>query len=270
MESMTEASIQIPNVGYQAEGGVATLTIGQPSKMNAMTFDMWSSIPDLIAKAEADPAVRVIAVTGAGDRAFCAGADISQFGEKRSSVDAVAAYDRAVTAGNAALAGAAKPTVALISGICFGGGFGLAMCCDLRIAASHSEFRIPAARLGLGYGFGNVERLVRKLGIGPVTDLLLSARVVDAEDAARLGIANCVFDRTTFRLDAAAYLARIAANAPLTLRAVKRALIEIARPEAERDKEAVDGLVAACFGSADYREGQAAFREKRDPVFMGR
>ncbi len=266
---MTEIGTPIPSIRYEAAHGVATLTIDQPSKMNAMTFEMWSSLPELIVKAESDPAVRVIAVTGAGDRAFCAGADISQFGEKRTGADAVRAYDRAVSLGNAALTSAAKPTVAVISGICFGGGFGLAMCCDLRIASSGSRFRIPAARLGLGYNFRNVELLVRKLGMGPVADLLLSARTIDAAEAGRLGIANSVFGSEAFRQEAAAYLARIAANAPLTLRAIKRALTEMARPEAEREIGAVDALVEACFGSADYKEGQNAFREKRDPVFIG-
>jgi enoyl-CoA hydratase/carnithine racemase len=266
---MTQNSNCIPSICYEAGQGVATLTIDHPSKQNAMTFEMWSSLPGLIAKAAADLAVRVIAVTGAGDRAFCAGADISQFGEKRSSVAGVSAYDRAVAAGNAALASASKPTVAVISGICFGGGLGLAMCCDLRIASSDSRFRIPAARLGLGYGVRSVELLVRKLGQARAADLLLSARVIDAGEAERLGAVNCVFNRSTFREDAATYLNRIAANAPLTLRAIKRALAELARPEAERDIGAVDALVAACFGSADYREGQAAFREKRDPMFTG-
>jgi enoyl-CoA hydratase/carnithine racemase len=267
--SMTETLTPIPSIRYEVERGTATLTIDQPSKMNAMTFEMWSSLPGLIAMAEADPAVRVVAVRGAGDRAFCAGADISQFGEKRTGTDAVAAYDQAVAAGNAALAEATKPTVAVISGICFGGGFALAMCCDLRIASSGSRFRIPAARLGLGYSFRNVDLLVRKLGMGPAADLLLTARIIEADEAHRLSIVNGVFRSDTFRLDAAAYLAGIAANAPLTLRAIKRALVEIARPEAEQDKGAVDGLVEACFGSADYREGRTAFREKREPEFAG-
>jgi enoyl-CoA hydratase/carnithine racemase len=266
---MTATAAYIPSIRYEVADGVAALTIDQSAKMNAMTFEMWSSLPAVIERAEIDRSVRVIAISGAGERAFCAGADISQFREKRSSADAVAAYDRAVTAANSAVAAAAKPTVAVISGICFGGGFGLAMCCDLRIASSNSRFQIPAARLGLGYNFRNVELLARKLGMGPVADLLLNARIIDAREAERLGIANSVFERDNFRADAATYLARIAANAPLTLRAVKRALIELVRPEAERDIGAVDALVAACFGSSDYREGQAAFREKRKPVFRG-
>lgn len=266
---MNASETTLPAIRYAVANGAATLTIDQPSKMNAMTFEMWSSLPGLVARAAADPAVRVIAVTGAGEKAFCAGADISQFGDKRSSADAVAAYDRAVAEGQAALNNAAKPTVAVIRGICFGGGFGLAMCCDLRIASSDSRFRVPAARLGLGYTFKNLQLLVQKLGPGPVADLFYSARIIDAGEAHQAGVVNSLFDRETFEAEAASYVARIAGNAPLTLKAVKRALIELARPEAERDASAVDALVAACFHSEDYREGQKAFKEKRDPVFKG-
>ena len=265
-----EASAHIPHIAYRAEGGVAWLVIDQPARMNAMTFDMWTGLADCVARAEADDAVRAIAITGAGERAFCAGADISQFGNMRTGEAAVAAYDRAVALGNAALAHAAKPTIAVISGICYGGGFGLAMCCDLRIAASGSRFRIPAARLGLGYGYGGTDLMVRKLGMGPVADLLLSARVLEAQEAQSLGVINALFPADSFRTDATAYLARIAANAPLTLRAIKRALVEMTKTERDRDVGAVDALVAACFASADYREGQLAFREKREPVFTGR
>jgi enoyl-CoA hydratase/carnithine racemase len=267
---MPHATSHIPSVRYASEGGIATLTIDQPSKMNAMTFEMWTSMPQLIARAEADPAVRAIAVTGAKSRAFCAGADISEFGAKRTGEAAAAAYDKAVVAAETALAGAAKPTIAVISGICFGGGFGIAMCCDLRITAADSRFQVPAARLALGYGYDGIAKLVGKLGVGPVADLLLTARIIDAQEASRLGIVNSVFAKETFEAAVATYLGRIAANAPLTLLAVKRALIEIARPEADRDISAVNALVAACFASADYREGQAAFREKRTPAFTGK
>lgn len=266
---MSKPSTGTPWVRYEAVDGVATLTIDQPARMNAMTLDMWLSVPELIARAEADASVRVIAITGVGDRAFSAGADISEFAEKRSGDAAVAAYDHAVAAADDALGHAGKPTVAVIAGTCFGGGMGIAMHCDLRIAASHSRFRIPAARLGLGYGYAIIDLMVRKLGMGPVADLLFSARIVDATEAFRLGMVNQMFEHDSFRAEAAAYLARIAGNAPLTLRAIKGALVEITKPDFERDVGAVDALVDACFKSADYREGQAAFREKRDPVFKG-
>jgi enoyl-CoA hydratase/carnithine racemase len=256
-------------IRYEASGGVARLTLDQVAKHNAMSFAMWSMLPDLVARAEADRDVRVVLVGGAGDKAFCAGADISQFGERRTDADAVAAYERAVSAALEALAGSSKPTVAAIRGICFGGGMALALCCDLRLAAMDVRFRIPAARLGLGYDFANVARLVHRLGPGAAAEMLFTAKIIDAAEGQRLGIAQRVYPVASFAADVAAYAATIAANAPLTLLAAKRALREIEQPEASRDRAAVGRLVAACFASADYAEGQAAFRDKREPRFTG-
>jgi len=261
--------IGMASIRYETEAGVARLVIAQPDKLNAMTFEMWASLPGLVARAEADRSVRAIVVTGEGERAFCAGADISQFGEKRDSQKAMTAYDDVFARGCAALAGAGKPSIAVIRGICFGGGFGLAMSCDLRLARNDSRFRIPAARLGLGYAYEGVRMLVTKLGMGPTTDLLLSARIVAAEEALRLGIVNMLWTAERFEREVCEYLAQVASNAPLTLNAVKRAMIELARPEAERDVAPVEAAIAACFASADYLEGQQAFRDKREPVFSG-
>ncbi|MDB5595177.1 MAG: enoyl-CoA hydratase [Hyphomicrobiales bacterium] len=257
-------------ITYALENGLARLTIDQPARLNAMSFDMWSSLPGLVARAEADPAVRAIVVAGGGDRAFCSGADISQFGEKRSGEGAVAAYDTAVSAGLAALAGGAKPSVALVRGICFGGGMALALSCDLRLVAEGARFRIPAARLGLGYAFSNIEMMVRRLGPGPAADILLSARAFAADEALRLGVATKVWTQEEFAAGSADYLAGLAANAPLTLAAITLALRQLARPERLRDEALVDRAVAACFASYDYAEGRRAFAEKRAPVFKGR
>ncbi|GGF63216.1 enoyl-CoA hydratase [Azorhizobium oxalatiphilum] len=254
---------------YSSQNGLARIIISQPEKMNAMAFHMWSALPGLIARASADPAIRAIVLEGAGEKSFCSGADISQFGEKRSDPDAVAAYDTAVADGMRALAGASKPTVAVIRGICFGGGFGLALACDIRLARSDARFRVPAARLGLGYGYEGVTLIARKLGPDATADILFSARILDAAEALRLGVVGQVWGMETFAADSAAYLDLMGANAPLTLMAAKRALIELARPEAERTPEQVADLVTACFASADYREGQAAFKEKRQPQFTG-
>lgn len=256
-------------IHYEAAGGIARLTIDHQARMNAMTFDMWSSVPELIRRAEDDRSVRVIVLQGAGGKAFCAGADISQFGERRTGEDGVKSYDKAVAAGMKAVHDAAKPTVAVIHGICFGGGCALALTCDIRFATDDARFRVPAARLGLGYGFSNLRMMVKKLGVGPVADIMISARVLDAAEGQRLGVINHAWPREAFETEVQAYLATVAANAPLTLAAIKRALVELARPEAEQDAAAVEALIARCFDSADYKEGQKAFLEKRLPHFIG-
>jgi enoyl-CoA hydratase/carnithine racemase len=262
--------MSMAEIRYEAEDGIARLVIDQPGKLNAMTYEMWASLPGLVARAEADPEVRTIVVAGAGERAFCAGADISQFGDRREGEVETLRYDAAYLAGCAALAHAKKPAIAVIRGICFGGGFGLAMSCDIRLARDDARFRMPAARLGLGYAYEGVRMLVAKLGLGPASDLLLSARILDGEEALRMGIVNCLWSPANFEAQAGGYLAQIAANAPLTLRAVKHALSDLMRTETEREPAAVEASIAACFSSADYREGQHAFKEKRTPVFTGR
>lgn len=257
------------SVRYSVENGVARLVLDQPHKLNAMTFEMWASLQGLVARAEADREVRVILVAGEGGRAFCAGADISQFGAQRDGDAATRSYDDAYLSGCAAIANASKPSVALIRGVCFGGGFGLAMSCDIRLARSDARFRVPAARLGLGYAYEGVRALVGKLGVGPVADLLLSARIVAGEEALRLGVVNALWGADVFEAEAEAYLARMAVNAPLTLRAVKQTLNALLAPEGERDIDAANRAIAACFTSADYKEGQRAFKEKREPAFTG-
>lgn len=256
-------------IGYEVSGGLARLVIDQPGKLNAMSFDMWTALPGRVREAEADPAVRAIVLEGQGPRAFCAGADISQFNDKRSDEAAVAAYETAVSAGLAALSSGTKPTVALIRGICFGGGLALALSCDLRLASGDARFRVPAARLGLGYAYANVEMMVSRLGPGATADILLTARILDAAEGLRLGVATRVWPVEAFEAGSSAALAEIAANAPLTLMAVKAALREMARPIGSRDVERVDRAVADCFASADYAEGRRAFAEKRAPVFRG-
>ena len=258
-----------PSIQYRITGPVARLAIDNPARRNAMTLAMWASLPELVRRAEADPAVRVLLLRGAGDAAFCAGADISQFSDNRSGEAEGEAYDAAVRDAQAALFAAEKPTVAYIRGVCFGGGVGIALSCDLRVAAAAARFRIPAARLGLGYAFSNVELVAGRIGASATADLLFTARTVDAADALRLGIVGRLLATERAEEAVEELVAAIGGNAPLTLRAVKRALIELARPAAERDLAAVDALVRACAGSDDYREGQAAFKEKREPGFHG-
>ena len=256
-------------IGYETSHGIARLTLDQPEKLNAMSYDMWLSLAACIKRAEADEQIRVITLTGAGTKAFCAGADISQFQDKRNDPASVQAYEDAVTKAFTALLTANKPIIALIRGICFGGGLALALCCDIRVSDGAARMRIPAARLGLGYAYANIATMVHKIGVNAATDLLLSARIVDAREGQRLGLVNLIFDED-FTPQAEAYVREIATNAPLTMRAIKTALHELSKPETQRDIATANALVQACFDSADYQEGQAAFAAKRQPEFQGR
>lgn len=258
-----------PEIRIAIADGAARLTIANPARKNAMTFAMWSSLPELVARCEADPSVSAIVLTGEGD-AFCAGADISEFGDKRSDPAGARAYEDAVSAANAALRNAGKPTIALVRGFCYGGGVGLALACDLRIARDDARFRIPAARLGLGYSFDNVELVASRIGPAATADLLFSARVFDAAQAQRDGLVREVFAAAEFDAATDAYVAQIAGNAPLTLAAVKAALVELAKPASERDENRVKAAVMACMASEDYAEGRKAFAERREPQFRGR
>ena len=255
-------------ITYGSENGLARLQINQPDRLNAMSLDMWRALPNLMARAGADPAVRAIVLAGTGPRAFCAGADISRFATERSGA-AAAAYDGLVERAETALAESAKPTIALLRGICYGGGVGLALACDLRVADDAATFCVPAARLGIGYAPTGVARCARRLGFGATAEIFFTARVFSASEALALGLATRVFPVESFAAEADAYLAAIAENAPLALRAVKAALLELDKLEAQRDFSNAQACVAACHDSADYAEGQAAFAQKRPPQFRG-
>jgi enoyl-CoA hydratase len=248
-------------------GPIGTLTFNNPERHNAMSLDMWRAAATVLETFERDPVVRVIVLTGAGGKAFVSGADISKFEDERATLEAVSEYNAAVDKFSTALLSGTKPTIAMIRGYCVGGGVGIAVCCDVRIANDAARFAVPAAKLGLGYGYENIRRIVDLVGPQFATEMLLTARQFDAAEAAKAGLINCVvpdaeIDRTVREL-----AETIAGNAPLTIRAVKRIVREL---RSERpDVAACDVLVRQCFESADYREGRRAFMEKRKPVFTG-
>jgi enoyl-CoA hydratase len=254
----------------EVSGHVATVTFNNPAKRNALSAEMRAALPDLLAALNADPDVRVIVVTGAGDKAFVSGADISEFGARRTSPDARASYDRAQAAVAAAWTGMDKPVIAMIRGFCIGGGLLTAMQADIRIASDDSQFGIPAARLGLGYGFSGVTALMNLIGPSWTAEMLFSARRFPAAEALQMGLVNRVVPADSLRETVLELAGSIARNAPLTVAAVKAAIREAARPAERRDVARVEAMVEACFRSADYLEGQRAFAEKRPPEFTGR
>ncbi len=249
--------------------GVGRITFNQPEKRNAMSVAMWEGLGTILDRFESDPSVRVVVLTGAGDRAFVSGADISQFEAQRADASAQGEYDRLTSAGRAKLAAFAKPTIARIHGFCLGGGLGIAMQTDLRIASEGSEFGIPAAKLGLAYGFDMVRKLVALVGPAHARMLLYTGNRFDAAEAARVGLVNRVVAAGELDGVVDALARTLAINAPLSIRAAQLAVAEAVKDETERDLSAVRAAIAACFDSADYREGRRAFMEKRPPRFTG-
>src|SRR5512134_2108923 len=203
------------------DGAVATVLFSNPAKMNAMTFDMWSAVPGALAGLDADPSVRAIVVAGDGDKAFISGADISQFEKLRGTAEAQADYNKAVEKAYLAPMQCSKPVVARIRGICIGGGLGFAAACDLRICSEDSIFRLPAARLGLGYSPSGVRRSINLLRPANTTDIFMSARKFDAKEALRMGFVSQVVPVAALEKTVADYCKLVAENAPLTVAAAK-------------------------------------------------
>ena len=250
--------------------GVGRIVLNQPEKHNAISYEMWIGLSAVTAEFAADDAVRVVVVTGAGERAFSAGADISQFADKRGSTQAIAEYNRAVKQAYEDLTALPKPTIARVAGYCLGGGLHAALCCDIRIASEDSTFAIPAAKLGLGYGYQALRPLVELVGPSRAKEILYTARRFDAREAELMGLVNKVLPRAELDGYVEDYASRIAANAPLTVRATKRIIAEVQRDPGVRDLALCDRLVDECYASDDYQEGRTAFMEKRKPTFQGR
>ncbi|MBB5214935.1 enoyl-CoA hydratase [Parapusillimonas granuli] len=250
-------------------GGVGRITISNPGRYNAMSLAMWRQLAQLARQAEQDPAVRVLMLQGDGDRAFVSGADISEFDSLRSSTEQVRAYGIAVDHAQEALSRCAKPVVAAIRGVCMGGGIGLALACDLRYCTDDSRFRMPAAKLGLGYDRAGIRRAVQMLGAARTAEMFFTARDFNGTEAERIGMVHQSFPGAVFADEIAALAGAIAANAPLTIRAAKLAIRHAVGDPAAQDETAVDQAVQDCFDSKDYQEGRLAFQSRRPPRFSG-
>lgn len=250
------------NVGY--------LVINNPARYNAMSLEMWEAAAAAIDSMAVDSEVRLLVVTGTGGKAFVSGADISKFGEERSSKEAVDHYAKVSGGCYDALEKFPKPTIAAIKGFCIGGGLNLAVCCDMRIAEEKSRFGVPAAKLGLGYGYTGIRRLAKIISTSSIVEIFSTARQFSAAEAYDMGLINRVLTGSMFDHYLNDYTASIKGNAPMTIAAVKAATLAVHQNPEDRDLAGIEAMVQSCFGSADYTEGQQAFMEKRKPQFTGK
>jgi enoyl-CoA hydratase/carnithine racemase len=268
MNHAVSVPVASPHMLAEIEGSIGWMIFNKPERRNAVSLDMWEAIPEILHRFEQEPAVRVIVLRGAGDKAFVSGADISQFENLRASREANAHYDRTTERADKALVDCSKPTIAMIRGYCIGGGLGIAVGCDIRIASDNSKFGIPASRLGVGYGAAGVKKLMNLVGPAFTKEIFFTARHFDAAEARVMGLVNRVVPDAELGDYIQSYGSTIAENAPKTINALKQTVAEVLRgPEA--DWALCDRLVKECFVSQDYIEGRRAFMEKRRPVFRG-
>ena len=252
------------------DGAIGWVIFNNPEKRNAMSMAMTQAMGAALDDYARDPAIRVVILRGAGDKAFVSGADISEFKDRRSTAAAMEEYNQASDRAAQALRECPKPTIAMIRGYCMGGGMGTAVGCDLRIASDDSRFGVPAAKLGVGYRYARLKQLEAVVGPSFTMEIFYTGRQFSALEALQMGLINRMMPAAELETYVLGYANTIAGNAPLTIAAVKRSVVEMMKDESGRDVAACDRMVDACFASADYIEGRDAFMEKRKPAFQGR
>ncbi|HEX7967907.1 MAG TPA: enoyl-CoA hydratase/isomerase family protein [Stellaceae bacterium] len=252
---------------FEIRDGIARVTFNRPQARNALTFDMYERLADACGKVNADRSVKAMLLTGAGDKAFAAGTDISQFRAFNTPEDALA-YESRIDRVVGAVEECRVPTIAAIAGACTGGGAGIAAACDLRIAAGNAKFGFPIARtLGNCLSMGNLSRLAALIGIARAKEIIFTARLVEAPEALSLGLVSEVAADHAQLMARAEELAKlVAGHAPLTLQATKEALRRL-RPKLPASEG--EDLILMCYMSKDFREGMDAFLNKRPPQWRG-
>jgi enoyl-CoA hydratase/carnithine racemase len=266
----TDKSFADGKILQSVADGVGVITFNNPEKRNAMSLDMWEGLGHALVELRDDADVRVVIMVGAGDKAFVSGADISQFEKTRHNAQASEEYSKRSAAQRALLADYPKPIIACIRGFCLGGGMQVAMLADIRIAAEHSQFGIPAAKLGIAYGYDGLKNLVSLVGPSWARLLMYTGMRIDAAEGLRIGLVDRVVPDAEL-WNATLDIARtISGNAPLAIQAAKITIAQVLKDPDKRDMDAIKQAGIACMDSEDFREGRRAFMEKRKPRFRGR
>ncbi|MBR0817380.1 enoyl-CoA hydratase [Bradyrhizobium liaoningense] len=250
--------------------GIGVITFNNPDKRNAMSLEMWAGFGEALTALRDDDTVRVVILRGAGGKAFVSGADISQFEKSRHNAAASEEYAKRSAAQRALFADYPKPTIACIEGFCLGGGMQVAMLADIRLAAHGSQFGIPAARLGIAYGYDGLKHLVSLVGPSWARLLMYTGMRIDSAEALRIGLVERLFPINELWGETMAIAQTISQNAPLAIKAAKITIAEVLKDESARDMDAIKAIGTACMDSADFREGRQAFMEKRKPQFRGK
>jgi enoyl-CoA hydratase/carnithine racemase len=262
---MNEIATLEADLLYEVRDGIGRITFNRPQARNSLTFGMYQRLAEICAGAGKDGSLKVLVLTGAGDKAFASGTDINQFRAFKTPQDAID-YEARIDHVLGALEQCQVPTIAAINGVCAGGGAGIAACCDLRIGARNAKFGFPIARtLGNCLSMSNLSRLSALIGAARLKEIIFTARLIEAEEGLRLGLLNEVVDDLAALERRADELARlIASHAPLTLRSTKQALFRM-QPKIREDED----LILMCYQSRDFREGMDAFLNKRPPKWTG-
>lgn len=269
-EKNSEKSYADGKILQSVTDGVGVITFNNPAKRNAMSLDMWEGLGSALIELRDNDDVRVVILTGAGDKAFVSGADISQFEKVRHNAAASEEYSKKSEAQRALLANYPKPIIACIRGFCLGGGMQVAMAADIRIASDNSQFGIPAAKLGIAYGYDGLRHLVSLVGPSWARLIMYTGMKIDSVEALRIGLVDRVSPDAQLWDATMEIASTISGNAPLAIKAAKITIAQVIKDPDKRDMNAIKQVGTDCMDSADFREGRQAFMEKRKPKFTGK
>ena len=253
----------------EVDGHIGWMIFNNPAKRNAISIEMWEAVEKILTTFEEDDNIRLIVMKGAGDKAFVSGADISQFEKSRSDASAAQEYEKISASARDKLANLKKPLIAMIQGYCLGGGMGIALHADIRIASEDSQLGIPAARLSIAYSFDYINKLTNLVGPSFAKHILFTAKRLTAQEALQIGLVNQVTSVDDLEQVIRDYANVISENAPLSIMASKFSVDQTREDESKRNMDRIKEMSQICFNSHDYAEGRKAFMEKRKPEFKG-